>query len=100
MLATTAPFRFNIDGLQVGLTVTVEQGLDHLTVTVEQGLDHLTVTVEQGLDHLTVTVEQDLDHRDFFLCEACFWCASYIDHASASRCPVCKSSRLARLPVK
>src|SRR6059036_1914551 len=56
-----SPFRFNIDGLQVGLNVTVEQ---------------------------------DLDHRDFLLCESCFWCASYIDHASASRCPVCKSTRL------
>jgi predicted Zn-ribbon and HTH transcriptional regulator len=44
--------------------------------------------------------EHKLMHRDFLLCESCFWCASYIDHAGASRCPVCKSSRLARLPVE
>jgi predicted Zn-ribbon and HTH transcriptional regulator len=52
------------------------------------------------LQLVQLTIEQKLDHRDFLLCESCFWCASYIDHAGASRCPVCKSSRLARLPVK
>jgi hypothetical protein len=47
-----------------------------------------------------MTVEPKLVHRDFLLCESCFWCASYIDHASDLRCPVCKSGRLARLPVE
>ena len=44
--------------------------------------------------------EHKLEDRDFLLCESCFWCASYIDHPTASRCPVCKSARLARLSVK
>jgi predicted Zn-ribbon and HTH transcriptional regulator len=44
--------------------------------------------------------EHKLEDRDFLICESCFWCASYIDHPAASRCPVCKSARLARLPVK
>jgi predicted Zn-ribbon and HTH transcriptional regulator len=44
--------------------------------------------------------EHKLVHRDFLLCESCFWCASFIDDTGASRCPVCKSSRLARMQVK
>jgi hypothetical protein len=51
-------------------------------------------------DGFPMTVEPKLVHRDFLMCESCFWCASYIDHASDLRCPVCKSSRLARLPVE
>ncbi|HXV46950.1 MAG TPA: hypothetical protein VD736_09780 [Nitrososphaera sp.] len=47
-----------------------------------------------------MTAEHKLEDRDFLLCKSCFWCASYIDHPAASRCPVCKSARLARLPVK
>jgi hypothetical protein len=49
---------------------------------------------------LVLTAEQQLGHRDFLLCESCFWCASYVEHDDASRCPVCKGSRLARLSVE
>jgi hypothetical protein len=44
--------------------------------------------------------EHKLEHTDFLLCESCFWCASYIDHPAASRCPGMQERELARLPVK
>jgi hypothetical protein len=59
---------------------------------------YFTIDILQA--RLPMTVEQKVVHRDFLLCESCFWCASYIGHAGASRCRVCKSSRLARLPVQ
>lgn len=36
----------------------------------------------------------------FLICDSCFWCASILeDGMPASRCPLCKSTKLESIPI-
>jgi rubrerythrin len=39
--------------------------------------------------------------KHFLLCEACFWCATYLinDITSVSKCPICNNVKVEFLPI-